>query len=86
MKHLFIHVTGVEVMDDYNLLLTFEDGAQKIYDMKPELWGEVFEPLKDREYFKKVYVECGTINWPNGADICHDKLYRNGVAVREKIA
>jgi len=86
MRHLFIRVTHAEVLDDYNLLLTFEDGAKKIYDMKPELWGDVFEPLKNLELFGRVFVESGTIKWPNGADICHDKLYRNGVDVKEKIA
>ena len=86
MKHLFIHVTEVKPLEDYKLLLTFEDGSRKIYDMRPELWGEVFDALKEPAYFNRVFVESGTIKWPNGADICHDKLYRHGVDVTEKIA
>jgi hypothetical protein len=85
MIHTFIHVKGVKVLDDYNLLLTFEDGTVKMYDMKPELWGRLFEPLKEPNSFKKVYIESGTIKWPNGAEICHDKLYRNSSEVRQEL-
>jgi hypothetical protein len=45
--------------------------------MDPELWGEVFEPLKDPEYFAKAFVdeELGTVCWPNGADLSPEWLY-----------
>ncbi len=86
MKHLFIYVTAVEVLDDYRLLITFEDGVKKTYDLKDKLEGYYFEPLKDPEMFKKVYIEAGALAWPNGAGICHDEIYRNGIDVARKIA
>ncbi|MHC9539151.1 MAG: DUF2442 domain-containing protein [Vulcanimicrobiota bacterium] len=86
MKHLTLYVTDVKTLDEYKLLLTFENGVQKIYDMKDKLTGYYLESLKDTELFKQAFIEAGAIEWPNGASVCHDELYRNGEAIQEKIA
>lgn len=73
-----IDVVDVEVLSRYILKLTFEDGAVKVIDVEPLLWGEMFAPLvEDYERFKQVRVDpgAGTIVWPNGADISPRYLY-----------
>lgn len=66
-----VSVTSVEVVRDFVLRLSFGDGTTRDVDMKDELWGPVFEPLKDPDLFAQVRVdqELGTIVWPNGADL-----------------
>jgi len=79
MFHL-IEVSSVKYLEDYKLLLTFDNGVRKVVDLRNRLNGEVFEPLKQIEYFKQVSVEpdLGTICWPNEADFAPDTLYEIG--------
>ncbi|HDN80823.1 MAG TPA: DUF2442 domain-containing protein [Chloroflexi bacterium] len=80
-------VKDVKYVSDYKLLLTFEDGSVKLVDLEPYLDGEIFEPLKDPAFFKKVRVDpdLDTIVWDNGADLSPDFLYEIGVPVVESL-
>jgi len=77
-------VKKVEYIKDYELKLTFRNKDVKIVDLKNELWGLMFEPLKDIEYFKKVKTDGHTIVWPNEADFCPDVLHSMGKNAVEK--
>ncbi len=70
-------VKSLKYAGDYRLELTFEDSKVKIIDLKDELYGEIFEPLKNVEFFRQAYVDADleTVSWPNGADLCPDFLY-----------
>lgn len=63
---------------DYRVWLRFQDGTEGEIDLKDELWGEVFEALKDVSFFQKLTVdpELHTIVWPNGADLAPEFLYQ----------
>jgi len=59
------------------LELVFSDGLRKRVNLRSELNGAVFEPLRDPTYFARVSVDpdsC-TVAWPNGADFAPDFLY-----------
>jgi hypothetical protein len=71
---MFLHVTAVEYLEDYKLKLTFNNGAEGIVDLEKELYGEVFEPLRDKDLFKQVFLTSRTIEWPNGADFAPEFL------------
>lgn len=79
-------VRSVAYVADYKLRLTFEDGSMKLVDLEPHLYGEVFEPLKDINAFKRVRVnpDLDTIVWDNGADLSPDFLYEIGRLADEK--
>jgi Protein of unknown function (DUF2442) len=74
-----IDVVDVKPLDGHKVELGFQDGLRAVVDLRRVIkrFDGVFEPLKDREYFRLVRVdpESGTIVWPNGADICPDVLY-----------
>ena len=74
-------VKDAAYISEYKLLLTFEDGIVKLVDMEPYLDGEIFDPLKDIDYFKTVRVnpDIDTIVWENDADVSPDFLYQIGV-------
>lgn len=56
--------------------VTFDDGFRRVGHMEPELWGTVFEPLRDPALFARATVdeELGTVVWPNGADVSPEFL------------
>lgn len=67
-----------EYRDDYRIWIKFTDSVEGEIDLASELWGEVFEPLKDRTLFKKLALDerLGTVVWPNGADFAPEFLYQ----------
>jgi hypothetical protein len=81
---MFLHVTEVTYLQAYRLRLTFNDGVIKDVDLEAELYGTVFEPLKDNALFQRVWVnaDTGTIEWPNGADFAPEFLYEIGQDVQ----
>jgi hypothetical protein len=72
---MFIHVISAKYLGDYRLELEFNNGTSKEVDLENELYGEIFEPLKNREFFKDFSVSRNTIEWKNGADFAPEFLY-----------
>jgi Protein of unknown function (DUF2442) len=73
-----IRVVDVKANDDFTLDLKFSDGSIKRFDVKPYLKYGVFTELNDLNYFKKVKLAFGTIQWPNEQDIAPDTLFLEG--------
>ena len=74
-------VTKAIPRDDYNLLLEFNNGEKKSFDVKPYIKGAWFGVLKDTVYFSRIKTNGFNIEWPDGQDICPDDLYFNSVAI-----
>lgn len=70
-------ITDVKYLQDYKIFIRFSDGTEGEINLKSELSGDVFEPLKDISVFKKmsIHPELHTIVWPNGADFAPEFLY-----------
>ncbi len=71
---MFIHVTKAKYIDDYRIRLSFNDGSEGEIDLSSEIYGEIFEPLKDRSFFKSFKLEGHTLSWSNGADFAPEFL------------
>lgn len=74
---MIIHLVEVKVVGSYSLELAFEDGKRKRVNLRRELYGPIFEPLRDPAYFAKAHLDpdSRTVAWPNGADFAPDFLY-----------
>jgi hypothetical protein len=70
-------VVAVEVVGEFRLRLSFDDGTVGEVDFTDRALGGVLEPLGDPAYFARVHVdpEAGTIAWPNGVDLAPEPLY-----------
>ena len=73
-------VKDVKPEDDYVISLTFDNGEARVFDMKPYLEKGFFKQLKEKGYFSSVRPFMGSIQWPNGQDLCPDVLFEESVA------
>lgn len=72
-------VKEVVPQPNYMLLLTFENGEKRQFDMKPYLDKGIFRELKDINLFYTVRISFDTIEWQNEADLDPEFLYDQSV-------
>jgi hypothetical protein len=75
---MFLEIISAAYLGDYRIRLVFNDGVAKTVDLKNELNGRIYEPLRRLDYFKKFKIKYNTIEWPNGADYAPEYLYNVG--------
>ncbi|MCA6522117.1 MAG: DUF2442 domain-containing protein [Pseudanabaena sp.] len=75
------YIKKVQPLDNYCLMVWFENGEQKIFDVKPYLSKGIFSQLKAPSLFASVRVIAGSIEWSNGLDLSYDTLYLGGLAL-----
>lgn len=72
-----IKVLKVYPAGPWQLELVFSDHTQGLFDGKAYLadhHGPLLEPLKDPEYFGRVFVDAGALCWPNGLELSPARL------------
>ena len=70
---------AVKPLPDFRLLITFENGEQRIFNVAPYLDRGVFRELRHPRLFNGVRVSFDAVEWPNGADLCPETLYLDSV-------
>ena len=79
---LSIKVKSVKPLENLWIAVIFENGIEKIYDVK-QLFNnfEIYKELEKEELFKLVKVDCGgyAISWNDEIDISEVELWENGV-------
>lgn len=71
------YVTRADYRGGFRIHLTFNDESEGTVDFRAWLRGPVFEPLKAPTYFRRFFLDGGTVAWPNGADIAPETLYES---------
>jgi hypothetical protein len=74
-----MHYTLIDAkyVKDFVVWVRFDDGVEGEIDLKPELYGPVFEPLLDPREFRKfsIHPEFRTLVWESGADVAPEFLH-----------
>ncbi len=73
-----LDVVKVEVLQDYQLLLEFENGEKRLFDMKELITKRPFCRLEGA-VFQAAKVAYGTVVWPGNIDIAPETLYDRSV-------
>ncbi len=77
-------VTQVEVQANFELLVTFADGAHREFSMLPYLKYPAFSQLSDPGKFALAHVANGTVQWTEDIDMSPDTLYLTGQPVTQE--
>jgi hypothetical protein len=78
---MYFSVTDVKPLEDYLLMLTFQNGEKRQFDMKPYLETGIFRELKDVRMFRTVKLCFDSIEWDNEADIDPEVLYQKSIKI-----
>jgi len=78
-------VSRLEKLGDFRLRVRFNDGSKGVHDFATMVSepGPMLEPLRDKSYFARVFLEFGALTWPNGFDIAPEWLRREMEAAGE---
>lgn len=74
---MYLAIKNVQPTANYQLILTFENGEKRQFDMTPYLKLGIFRELKDINKFNTVKVSFDSIEWENEADIDPEILYKD---------
>ena len=75
-------IATVQPNDDWTLDVSFNDGAQRRFDVRPLLDCEAFAGLQDIQVFKRIRNGGYFIEWENEADLSADTLYLEGRPIK----
>ena len=69
------YVKSVKPTDDFHLLLTFENGEKRVFDLKPYFEKPIFQRLQNKALFQTARVVTGSVEWQGDVDLSYDTLY-----------
>lgn len=74
-------IVCVDPQEDYQLLITFDNGERRIFDVKPYLGIGIFQELTDIDLFRTVKTSFDTVEWDNKADLDPEVLFLDSKVV-----
>ena len=80
---MYAGITEVLATDDHKLLLTFDNGERRLFDVAPYLSIGRFAELRSIEAFQKIGVSFDTVEWENGLDLDPEFLYEKSEKMLE---
>ena len=78
---MLLDVTGVAAQIPYTLLLKFENGEQRSFNMSPYIDQKPWSRLKSGNAFFGAFVENGSVAWPGNIDIDPETLYERSLPI-----
>ena len=79
---MLLDVIYIEAKADFSLLLQFENGEKRRFDMLNYLDQKPWIRLKSSDRFFGAFVQNGTVTWPGNIDIDPETLYELSVPVQ----
>jgi len=80
---MYLAIKSVQAIPNYNLILTFQNGEKRQFDMNPYLEIGIFKELRDIAKFNTVRISFDSIEWDNEADLDPEILYKQSKKLKE---
>ncbi|MCQ2318739.1 MAG: DUF2442 domain-containing protein [Bacteroidales bacterium] len=77
-----LKIIGVQYVNEYKLLLTFNDGKVRLCDFEPLSRKGICTKLQNMEYFKNFRLDPFSVDWNNEIGFAPEFLYENSVEVK----
>lgn len=74
-------LTDVKPLESYKLLLCYDNGERRIFDVTPYITGIWYGQLTNPDVFRTVRVSGRTVEWADGQDIAPHELYELSKAI-----
>jgi len=79
---MLLDVTHVTVQPDFTLLLEFENGERRTFNMAAYIDQKPWVRLKSGNTFQGAFIENGTVAWQGNIDIDPETLYERSVPLK----
>lgn len=76
---MLLDVVNVHARPDFALMLEFDNGERRLFNMVPYMDQRPWVKLKSNNMFQAAFVENGTVAWPGNVDIDPETLYELSV-------
>jgi hypothetical protein len=80
-----LDVKTVETRPEYKLVLTFENGEVRLFDMAQYIDQKPYNKLKN-SLFKSAKAEYCTVVWPGEIDIAPETLYDESIPYNHSLS
>jgi hypothetical protein len=73
-------IEGLIIQDDYTIIVSFDNGVKKKFDIFSRLNDARFEPLKNKSLFKNAQIDKGGygISWNDEIDLSEYEIWTYG--------
>jgi hypothetical protein len=72
---MYWDVIEVKPEPDYCLFVRFQDGLSGRVRLRPDQLAGNLAPLRDPDFFQRVYVDSGAVAWPGKIDLAPAAMY-----------
>ena len=66
---------SVTPLEDYQLMITFQNGEKRVFAVKPMLSMPLYRPLENKGLFAEAKADGHCIYWNDEIDLCPDMVY-----------
>lgn len=73
---MYWDIVEVKPEPDCCLFVRFQDGLSGRIRFRPEELTGVLEPLREPQFFNRVFIDQGAAAWPGEIDLAPDGMYR----------